>query len=397
MKSKKSKKNSQNDTAELVNGTTDRMRIEDAVRPFLIPKGAKDRRVQIGEGWYEQRVQSYHRWTCLLWTDTDDPLKRGTGWLAGPRLVVTAAHVLDRASSVLVVPYCKGKDSNGRLVMPFGSCTATDFYMPPQFPGPEYREFDFAFIVLPEAFAIGNSLGWFNVQSYEPNELVPDRIGPNLLGYPVDKPFDLWGDSWTIAEAQEHMIWYKMHAEKGQSGGPVFYRHNPPISNVGQDADGELGNTVIAMHTGTRSRGNVNSGVRITSDIIRMINDLNRAPSVTPTGLRKYVWESPTRNLTKTDAALMARFQKLCAELVDLKSEIRLQGFSVERNETTEHQAERLAELLMNKLDNQARKNTIESLKQWIDHAKFIRDYSQRLVVSIDDVSGYATAETITD
>lgn len=167
-------------------------------------------------------------WRCicsLLITAQNGSGWIGTGWLVGPRLVLTAGHCVYMAdeggwaSSIEVIP---GRNGQGR---PFGSAVATDLRSVVGWTVDNDRNYDYGAIILPEDARYGDQLGWFG---YTPR---PDDyfsgITLNLSGYPGDGgKTQIEGTQWFhargIREVFERQISYEIDTFGGQSGGPVF-------------------------------------------------------------------------------------------------------------------------------------------------------------------------------
>lgn len=179
----------------------------------------------------------------------------GTGWFAGPSLIVTAGHcVIDHnagrwATQIVVVP-----GSNGVYPPPFGNFEPTNVYVDPRWRDDRRFEHDFALLLAPNP-ALGHSLGWFGVGSLSNPSL--SSLLVNSAGYPFDKQFGtLWYNGGRIHGISDHFIEYMIDTEEGQSGGPIFYF-----------GDGEQ-RIAIGIHT---RGGKPNRGVRITSEIYDII------------------------------------------------------------------------------------------------------------------------------
>jgi glutamyl endopeptidase len=145
----------------------------------------------------------------------------GTGWLAGPRTVITAGHcVFDRialagfAHQIVVTP---GLNSG---VAPFGQVTATKFKTLQQWADSADPEFDIGGITLDTD--LGTLVGFFSAAARQPSEL-ESRLA-HVAGYPQDpgagvRQFHHFN---RIVSGTNRRLFYETDTSRGQSGAPVW-------------------------------------------------------------------------------------------------------------------------------------------------------------------------------
>jgi glutamyl endopeptidase len=180
----------------------------------------------------------------------------GTGWLAGPRTVITAGHCvyLDAmggwAERVEISPARNGRDR------PFSSIASTEFQSVRGWTIEGKAEHDYAAIILPADQAVPE-VGHFGYAVYDAASLRGAYL--NLSGYPADKDD---GTQWWMARAgrkiDETRIYYDIDTAAGQSGAPVW--RLDPKSNR---------RVVVGIHTNGAETGN--SATRITQEVFANI------------------------------------------------------------------------------------------------------------------------------
>lgn len=163
-------------------------------------------------------------WRCicaLTITAADGSRWLGTGWLAGPRAVVTAGHCLfmpNRGGWVRQVEVAPGRNGEQQ---PYGSCVAASFR---SVRGWIYRQrpsHNYGAIILPADRAFGNLLGTLGYLSPGDHELRDLEV--NLAGYPADKPRGtLWYGARRLGPSTARALAYHVHTLGGESGAPVW-------------------------------------------------------------------------------------------------------------------------------------------------------------------------------
>lgn len=195
----------------------------------------------------------------LLITAADGEEYVGTGWIAGPRLIITAGHCLFEknwlkgwATKINVYPG-RSSTSNGDTFF-----SSTHFKAPEKWVGECDENFDYGAIILTED--IGLSYGHFSSSTFGDADLMNHMI--NISGYPATK----------LGETQLHhenrvnsvsptKIYYDVDTEGGQSGSPIWIYE-----------EGSNNPVVIGVHSyGAGNAAAGNSGVRITEEIIKFI------------------------------------------------------------------------------------------------------------------------------
>jgi V8-like Glu-specific endopeptidase len=192
------------------------------------------------------------RWNCQLIVTLNNNAKvRGTGWFAGPCLVMTAGHCVFShaaggwAKSVEVIP---GK--NG-AAQPFGSVTVgtSRLRAPTGWTGGKSGnpDFDYGGIILPDS-SLGNRVGWFGFANLSDGEL--NGLLVNTAGYPGDKPF---GTQWFMADkvtsVTSRRIFYMIDTFGGQSGSAVWRLKDGQRHAVGIHAYGGCPNGATRINS----------------------------------------------------------------------------------------------------------------------------------------------------
>lgn len=208
-------------------------------------------------------------WRALCWlhiTARDGVRSLGTGWLAGPRLVVTAGHCVYRhrhggwARSIEVVP---GRDGDRR---PFGTFTSSAFKSVSGWTRDRNPELDYGGILLRGDEAPGERTGWLGFGPLSDDELLATPL--DLAGYPDDKAAGtLWWHARRIERVSPRSLLYTLDTEGGQSGSPLWRRSNGT-------------RCAVAIHAG--GLGGLNQAVRISGRVSKNLSDWNRAASRSP-------------------------------------------------------------------------------------------------------------------
>lgn len=161
------------------------------------------------------------RWECqLIITMPDGKQYIGTGWLAGPRLVMTAGHCVHDggsgkqwASKIEVIPAMNGSRR------PYGTYVSRSFISVNGWTRNRNFDYDYGCILLPSN--VGNSLGYMGFANY--NDSTLRSITLNTAGYPGDKPFGTqWFTTGRVNNLSSRQIYTFMDIKGGQSGSPVW-------------------------------------------------------------------------------------------------------------------------------------------------------------------------------
>jgi len=145
----------------------------------------------------------------------------GTGWLAGPRTVITAGHcvfdpatLLGFALSIDVTPGRNGAS------MPFGQVTATRFRtLQPWFDSQD-PDFDIGAISLDTN--LGNQVGFFPAEARPAGELQEHLA--HISGYPRNPGHGVaqFHHRNRITSLTDRRLFYDVDTSEGQSGAPVW-------------------------------------------------------------------------------------------------------------------------------------------------------------------------------
>lgn len=161
----------------------------------------------------------------LAITAADGSLWNGTGWFAGPRTVVTAAHSV----------YVHGSDVRGRdgwvrsvsvmpgrsgTQLPFGAVTVGRQAFRAAEGWTEERDgrADYGAIVLNKP--LGRLTGWYGFGVYDDQVLT--RSSAHIAGYPCDKPAGtLWQQGGPVAAVTKNRVRCDKGVAVGESGGAL--------------------------------------------------------------------------------------------------------------------------------------------------------------------------------
>lgn len=202
------------------------------------------------------------RMVCALRIETATGVFNGTGWLAGPSIVVTAGHCLNNdafggwARRVTVIP---GQSWNKR---PFGEAVSTRFDCAPSWLAARDRAHDLGCVHLDEP--VGERVGWMRYDAVDPATL--PRTSAVVSGYPeyAGSYEHLLVAKGPVRTSLDGRLYYEIDTTDGQSGGPVW---------IGDAA----APTVVAVHgyeadaTLAQVGPGVNSGALLTPDHLRLI------------------------------------------------------------------------------------------------------------------------------
>lgn len=207
-------------------------------------------------------------WSCiasLRITAADGSGWIGTGWLVGPRILLTAGHVVymdDHGGWAQQIEVIPGRNGDN---FPFGSCIATDFRSVQGWTQNRDSAFDYGVILLPADNRFGDQLGWFGYQVHTDDELSSYTV--NISGYPGDKPTGTqWWMSGTVKTVTDRNFVYDIDTAGGQSGAPVWL-----------SLEGDNGRYGIGVHTNGALSGN--SATRIIQEVFDNVSAWrNEAP-----------------------------------------------------------------------------------------------------------------------
>jgi V8-like Glu-specific endopeptidase len=230
-------------------------------------------------------------WRCICWLRFNDG-REGTGSLVtkpgGRRpVVLTAAHLFYdynmenkslydyRGQNIEIIP---GGSSGS-----YGSCLSNQFWIDERHiqnvqkrsetgkTDPFLYYNDYALIILPEdASFIKANIGSFGLAA---SDSIQDIMGlsPCLAGYAGDKGNSLWYEEGMAerkidkekSDKDQHLIYYTLDANEGDSGSPLFY---PTAPTPGQWCY-IIGVHTVGWYDKTGKVGQYNTATRITRDI----------------------------------------------------------------------------------------------------------------------------------
>ncbi len=181
-------------------------------------------------------------WRCicsLQMLSADGQYFIGTGWLVGPRTVITAGHCVFLHNhggwprSITVIPGRNGARK------PFKATRSQEFWSVRGWVDHSERSYDYGAIILPEDYPIGNQIGYFGYLAYD-NSSLSGKLA-NLSGYPGDKPSGTqWWGVQRFKEVTGTTLVYDIDTFGGQSGAPVWRVINGKRYAVGIHTNGYL-------------------------------------------------------------------------------------------------------------------------------------------------------------
>jgi V8-like Glu-specific endopeptidase len=171
----------------------------------------------------------------LIITTSDGRKLGGTGWLIGPRTVITAGHcvfqrdVNNWAYSIQVIP-ARDIDS-----APYSSQVVNDGMNSVEGWTKNFQEeSDYGALILPQPFAAGS----FGCQPFAAADL--SKLLVSVAGYPTTPPAgaaygSLWGEAHFLQPVgdDDRQLFYEVDVLEGMSGGPVFATVNAERFVVG--------------------------------------------------------------------------------------------------------------------------------------------------------------------
>lgn len=175
-----------------------------------------------------QQVSNTHQqpWcvNCQLIIDLGGGhIARGTGWLIGPKTVITAGHCVHEGEggnffkAVEVIPGMNGTS------MPFGSQVSSTLRASEQWKAESDAASDYGAIILDSEFKSldGKPVGFVNAVSPDDMSLTGAEV--RLAGYPGDKPSGTqWTDKGAITSFSPTRLRYMIDTFGGNSGCAVY-------------------------------------------------------------------------------------------------------------------------------------------------------------------------------
>lgn len=173
----------------------------------------------------------------LLMTAGDGTRWIGTGWLIGPRTVITAGHCVymrEHGGWVREMQVMPGRNESDSSL---GNVVATQFRSVRGWVEGQKRICDYGAIILPESSPFGRQLGTFGYAM--PADGVLAGLLVNISGYPGDKPPGTqWYHSRTLTSITPRTLVYDVDTAGGQSGAPVWWRQGDKRYVVGIHTNG---------------------------------------------------------------------------------------------------------------------------------------------------------------
>jgi glutamyl endopeptidase len=212
-------------------------------------------------------------WRCICHLEVEyevGPVGFGTGFLIGPKSVLTAAHVIvnpsknKRARRIRVIPGRNGTTAPyGYFVSDFGDCKVPDRWLRHGDNQPDAAASDFAIIPIPDDFKTegkptAERLGYFGLKCFKETDVASkaEMLFVNNAGYPYGT---LWYNAGRVRKMEKTYVEYMVDTEGGQSGSPVYFFDEEKNQRF-----------VIAVHT---TGDFVNRGLRITPEVFQTIRE----------------------------------------------------------------------------------------------------------------------------
>lgn len=173
--------------------------------------------------------ESPYKKICLLEFETPDGAGGiGTGWLIGPRTVVTAGHCIynrDSDTGVGWMRMAKYKVYAGRSLEQFaGEAKVVDMATTQQYVEHGLEAYDFGVLYIDSSLGNDDQLGSFEIGIVGEST---NSMLVSVLGYPGDKQKGMygtmWGDTNLIKSVTNDRLSYAVDTMPGNSGGPVIY------------------------------------------------------------------------------------------------------------------------------------------------------------------------------
>ena len=212
-------------------------------------------------------------WRCICHIEVEyeaGPIGFGTGFLIGPKSVLTAAHVIcdpakkRKARRLRIMPGRNGNTAPyGYFVADFKDCLVTAQWLKNGSSVDGSGACDYAVITIPKDFKTEETptaerLGYFGLKCFSDDEVAKkaNMLLVNNAGYPyeADKPYGtLWYNAGRVRTVEKTYVEYMVDTEGGQSGSPIYFFDEETNQRF-----------VIAVHT---TGDFINRGLRITRDV----------------------------------------------------------------------------------------------------------------------------------
>lgn len=179
-------------------------------------------------------------WRCvcaLTITAADGTRWLGTGWLAGPRTIITAGHCVylhRHGGWVRQIEVVPGQSADQR---PYGSAIAASFRSVRGWARKRQPAHDYGAIILPADRVFGNLVGYLGYVSLGDDDL--HGITLNLCGYPSDRPRGTqWYHARQLSYHTPRTLHYTVESVGGHSGAPAWLVRNGQRYVVGIHTNG---------------------------------------------------------------------------------------------------------------------------------------------------------------
>lgn len=195
---------------------------------------------------------SPYRCICMLeMTAASGRRYSGTGWLVGPRLVLTAGHCVffhDESRWASHIDVAVGRSRHGVLARAISS----ELLAPQQWLARGSDDHDYGGIILAQPLDVG----YLSCGALEDSELL--RRVVEVTGYPADRDHGerQFTHAREIIDLERTRLHYDIDTYAGQSGAPVWLVR---------------GDTAVVVGIHTQSDGSLNSALRIDAGVLATI------------------------------------------------------------------------------------------------------------------------------
>lgn len=222
-------------------------------------------------------TSSPYKSIVLLIIEYKDYEDLGTGVMINNDTVLTAGHNIYNkykggyAKKIRVYGGATNitRNTSGEYVVTnsLGRSNAINTYVPKEFTSSELTSeqkdnYDYGVIRL--SSALGKETGFLAT-----TPLVSTKEEITIAGYPEDKNGLMYSSVGNISSVNENIVYYNNDSKDGDSGSPILNKYNQ----------------IIGIHTNgfdTQSIKKLNSGIKLTTDIINQINTWKNTPIFQP-------------------------------------------------------------------------------------------------------------------